>query len=252
MRSPSARKAVWKRISSEFTWLKPPHGHHEPPAHGGSCPTHRASDPLVHVCPLSFYWHWCHTHQLPTEPFSAPFPYDSWVCACTCAGHTCTHREQQGLQNLEAPGRCWMSSGHHLWKLLGIAHGAHGWSSIFASQILNDLELQWEHAELWACVWTQIGDVLFSPCSPALGTALSLQHHLAEPAPHYHGLAVTTGEAWASLCPHSKFSRFYWLSVTICLYASFWLCLILWIGSFLLFWRNCGLSVSYLLLFGFF
>lgn len=72
----------------------------------------------------------------------------------------------------------------------------------------------------------QVGDVLFSLfdlqvlsalCSPALGTALSPWHHLAEPAPRCHSFGVTTGEAWASLCPHSKFSRFCWLSVNMSL-----------------------------------
>jgi len=32
---------------------------------------------------------------------------------------------------------------------------------------------------------------------------------------------VTTGESWDILCPQSKFSRFYWFSFNICIFASF-------------------------------
>lgn len=39
------------------------------------------------------------------------------------------------VQGTHARGRCWLSASSHLWKLLGIAHGARGWSSHFASQI---------------------------------------------------------------------------------------------------------------------
>lgn len=34
-------------------------------------------------------------------------------------------------------------------------------------------------------------------------------------------LGVTARETWAILCPQSKFSRFYWFSFNICLFASF-------------------------------
>lgn len=195
-----------------------------PPWTSCSCPTHGASDPLVRVCAHLVYWHCCHTHQLPAEPGACPFPApvscDSWVCGCTCAGHTCRAHMHVTF------GSCWEL---HMVLVAGAATLPPKFKWLWPSVIFR--------AELWACVSPDQCCFVFFVIYrfSSLGVALGPQHHLAEPAPRSHSLAVTTGEAWASLCPHSRFSTFYWLSVSICLYASFWLCLILWIDYFVLF-----------------
>lgn len=179
--------------------------------------------PLIHVCPLPVYWHWCHTHQLPSEPktcpFPAPFPYDCWVCACTCAERTCIHTslprpaepaEFGGMG--QVPAECWPSlleaARNCIWcswleQLLCLPNVKWPWPSVAIHWALS---LCLEPRSVMFCF---LCDLLSAPCSPALGTALSPWHHLAEPAPCYHSLAVTTGEAWASLSvPTASFPDF--------------------------------------------
>lgn len=143
MRSPPSRKAVCKRISSEFTWLKPPHRHHEPPTHA----LHMEPQTPVYSCvPSPFIGSGVTLTSSQQSQELVLFLLLSHMIAGFVHipmqgihAHTSPCQEQQGLQDLQVWGRCQLCADRHLWKLLGIAHDAYGWSSRFAFQMLNTL-----------------------------------------------------------------------------------------------------------------
>lgn len=175
--------------------------------------------------------------------------------------HTSPCREQQGLRRRRKDAERQRVGHHLWKLLgiapaaacsrLGCAKA----SSRFASQVClrNVLGLQQEHAEPQReCLCVERRSVMFcflcdlqvlsaprafptrgGTLSPSRGRSPAACGHRrgalghagsAEPALGLDVLlllGVTARETWAILCPQSKFSRFYWFSFNICLFASF-------------------------------
>lgn len=241
MRSPPPRKAVWKRISSEFpsaamNLLLMPH-------------TWSLRSPRTCVSPPCLLALLSHS-PAPSRARSLSFPCSSlmWQLGLwlyLCRAHM--HGAGAGWALALTFGSCWEL---HMVLVAGAATLPRKFKWLWPSVSFR--------AELWAGVSPDQRCFVFFVIYRCYGLPVEQSGCSPEPTAS-PGRASTSlsqpcsnhkGGLGQSLSPQQVF-HILLLNVSICLYASFWLCLILWIDYFLLFWRNHGLSVCYLLL-GFF